>query len=380
MDHKSLFTRRDTLERLNDNCTLSEKLSYIHNIIRQRYHFIDRIAVAVYDTKTDQLKTFVHYSNGAEPLSHYQARLSDSHSLREIVRNGRPRVINDLAIFNDSDKSHSKQILAQGYAASYTMPFYRKGELFGFIFFNASRSGVFEEEVLHYLDLFGHLLSLSVIDELQQFTTLHAAVKTVRGITHHRDNETGGHLDRMSRYARLIAEKLAPELGFSDEYVEQIFRFAPLHDIGKVAIPDGILLKRGALDEEEFAVMKTHTVKGREIIEEMLQHFGLDGPDYSRMLRHITQHHHEALNGEGYPSGLLGDDIPIEARIIAVADVFDALTSSRPYKEAWGNADAFAKLRELSGVQLDAACVEALLSQPQEIEGIQYLFTEDRLG
>lgn len=380
MDKDSLYSHQDTLQLLNGNSPLSEKLDFIHRTISQQFDFIERIAVAVYDRKTDLLKTFIHSSGDAEPLTHYQARLGESASLREIIEVGRPRVVNDLAIFKASKKIHSKHIKAQGYAASYTLPMYRNGEFFGFIFFDASRSDVFDEESLHTLDLFGHLLSLCVIDELLQFTTLQAAVDTARDMTHHRDNETGSHLDRMSRYARLIAEQLAPQYDLSDEYVENIFLFSPLHDIGKIAIPDNILLKKGKLDAEEFAVMKTHTLKGREIIEEMLKHFGMQGLHRGDMLRNITEFHHETLNGLGYPQGLMGDEIPIEARIIAVADIFDALTSKRPYKEAWSNDEAFTLLQEISGKQLDPDCVAALLSQQAQIEEIQHRFHEDRYG
>ncbi len=380
MDKESFYSHEDTLQMLNGNSPLSEKLNFIHHTIGQRLDFIDRVAVAVYDRKTDLLKTFIHSSGDAQPLSHYQAKLGESASLLEIIEVGRPRVVNDLAIFEASKKTHSKYVQAQGYAASYTLPMYRNGEFFGFIFFDASRKGVFDEESLHTLDLFGHLLSLCVIDELQQFTTLQAAVDTARDMTHHRDNETGSHLDRMSRYARLIAEQLAPQYDLNDEYVENIFLFSPLHDIGKIAIPDNILLKKGKLSTEEFAVMKTHTLKGREIIEEMLKHFGMQGLQRGDMLRNITEFHHETLNGLGYPQGLMGDEIPIEARIIAVADIFDALTSRRPYKEAWSNAEAFTLLREISGKQLDPDCVAALLSQQAQVEEIQQRFHEDRYG
>ncbi len=380
MREDELFAHRDTLEVLNSSHSLSEKLHFIHRTIAQHLDFLERIAVAVYDAKTDRLKTFIHSGGGDKPLSHYQSRLSNSDSLRKILELGRPRVLNDLSLFDYEEKSPGSNLQAQGYAASYTMPMYRKGRFFGFIFFNASRSGVFDEENLRYLDLFGHLLSLAVIDELQQYNTLQAAINTARDITHHRDNETGSHLDRMSRYARLIAEQLTEQYGFSDEDVEQIFRFAPLHDIGKIAIPDSILLKRARLDEREFSIMKSHTLKGGEIIDEMLEHFGLNGLDHSEVLRNIAEYHHEAMNGAGYPRGLMGNEIPIEARIIAVADVFDALTSQRPYKEAWSNQRAFDTLRTMAGRQLDPQCVEAFIAQREQIEEIQRLFEENPYG
>jgi HD-GYP domain-containing protein (c-di-GMP phosphodiesterase class II) len=372
----NLFFHTDTLDKLSESHPLSEKLRYIHETLHQRYPFIERLAIALYDPKTDLLKTFIHSNNGPVPLSHYEARLSEAPSLQEIIKVGKPRVINDLSIFRKSAAEHSKRILSEGYAASYTLPMLHNGELFGFIFFNAMQTGVFSEEVLHHLDLFGHLLALSVIQEVSHFRTLQAAVYTARDITHHRDNETGAHLDRMSRFARLIARELAEKHGFSDEYVEQIFLFSPLHDIGKIAIPDEILLKPGRLTEEEFEIMKGHTTKGKEIIDGMLDHFGIGEHEHCDIPRNITHYHHETLNGVGYPEGLQGEGIPIEARIIAVADIFDALTSKRPYKEAWPNEKAFELLRELSGTSLDADCVNALLDNVDEVERIQQRFRE----
>jgi HD-GYP domain-containing protein (c-di-GMP phosphodiesterase class II) len=380
MGQENLYFRADSLDKLNESQPLSEKLGYVHRTISQRFPFIERLAVAIYDPKTDLLKTFIHSSNGSVPLSHYHAKLSEASSLCEIIKLGRPRVVNDLSIFGRSKHEHSKRLLAEGYAASYTMPMYHNGELYGFIFFNASQKGVFSEEVLHHLDLFGHLLALSVVQEVSHFHTLQAAVQTARDITHHRDNETGAHLDRMSRYSRLIAAELAELHGFSDEYLEQIFLFSPLHDIGKIAIPDGILFKPERLTREEFEVMKRHTTKGREIIDGMLEHFGIAGLDHGNILRNIANYHHETLDGMGYPEGLQGEQIPIEARIITVADIFDALTSERPYKSAWPNERAFALLQEMAGLTLDRDCVNALLNNVEEVESIQRRFGESPLA
>jgi HD-GYP domain-containing protein (c-di-GMP phosphodiesterase class II) len=219
-----------------------------------------------------------------------------------------------------------------------------------------------------------------VIGELASMRTLVAAIATTAHITHLRDPETGSHLDRMSRYARLIARALAPHHQLDDEYIEHVFMFSPLHDIGKIGIPDHILLKRGALTAQETDVMHSHARKGREIIDDLLANFGLDGIQHVNILRNIAEHHHEAINGQGYPQGLKGDAIPLEARIVAVADVFDALTSRRPYKDAWTNDEAFAMLERLAGEKLDADCVRALLENRAEVEHTQSLFRENPLG
>ena len=265
-------------------------------------------------------------------------------------------------------------------AASYTLPMYRDGEFIGFIFFNSFRQQVFQESVLNDLDMAGHMISMLVASEKSIVETLQATVRSAMSFTHHRDPETAEHIDRMSRYSRLIARNLADEFGFDDQYIEHIFLFSPLHDLGKICIPDSILLKQGKLTDAEYEIMKSHAVKGREMIDALLKNFGLDGVGYIDMLRNIAQYHHEAYDGSGYPEGLQANEIPIEARIVTVADVFDALTSQRPYKRAWTNDEAFAVLRSMSGRKLDKMCVEALVTQRVAIENIQQQFRENPYG
>ena len=375
-----MFDHEDVLHGLNSNIPLQEKLQYIHELLRKKFDFIARIAATIYDPKTDVLKTFAFSSDDDNPLVHYQAKLAESRPLSDILEKGRPRVVNNLEVYSRGEKEHTKRIQAIGYRSSYTMPMYLNGTFFGFVFFNSHRTNPFNQEVLYYLDVYGHLISLLIINEVGSIHTLLAALKTAREVTHHRDVETGAHLDRMSRYARLIAKELADKYHFNDEYIENVFLFAPLHDIGKIGIPDRILLKPGKLNEEEYTVMQSHVEKGRQIIDEMLVNFGLDGFHHIEILRNIAQYHHEAMDGTGYPSGLEGQEIPIEARIIAVADVFDALTSRRPYKEPWSNDEGFEALRLLSGKKLDLECVEALIKNRSRIEEIQSRFGEDNYG
>ncbi len=370
----------DTLADLNRHIPLKEKLVSAHQVIKNNLPFIARIAIAIYDPETRVLKTFIHSSGDDNPLENYQALIDDAPSLKHILDKGRPRVINNLLTFDDTGKEHVKRIGRTGYAASYTMPIFNDGDFLGFIFFNSFEAEVFDEQALSQLDVFGHLVSLMIISELSSIQTLAAALKTSGRITHLRDPETGSHLDRMSRYSRLIASALADKYMLKDDYIEHIFMFSPLHDIGKIGIPDDILMKPARLDQDEMEIMKSHAVKGREIIDEILVNFGLDGVDYVNILRNIAEYHHESVNGAGYPSGKSGDDIPLEARIVAVADIFDALTSRRCYKGAWTNEDAFATLRQLAGEKLDQDCVNALLDSIEEIESIQQCFKQDFYG
>jgi two-component system response regulator RpfG len=176
----------------------------------------------------------------------------------------------------------------------------------------------------------------------------------------YRDEETGNHILRMARYSRLIAE----ELGLMSDHSDLIELAAPMHDIGKIGIPDHILQKPGKLSPEELTIMKTHPLIGFRILQ--------DSPSkYLMMGATIALSHHEKYDGSGYPHGKRGDDIPLEARIVAVADVYDALTSNRPYKKAWTNEDSLAYLTSNSGKHFDPACVEAFVAQYSKIIQIQ---------
>lgn len=172
----------------------------------------------------------------------------------------------------------------------------------------------------------------------------------------YRDEETGGHILRMANFSRLIAERLA----LSKDECQVIEIAAPMHDIGKIGIPDGILLKPGKLNPQEFRNMQEHARIGYEILK--------DSPSqYLQMGAIIAYGHHEKFDGQGYPNGLAGEAIPLPARIVAVADVFDALTSKRPYKRAWSVQDAVEFLQTQQGRHFDPACVQAFLAQLDKV-------------
>jgi HD-GYP domain-containing protein (c-di-GMP phosphodiesterase class II) len=371
---------KDVLEPLNRQTSIRDKMVHCHKVVQHYCPDIARIAVTLYDPATAILKTYVHSSGEDDPLSHYQTSLDEAPSLKSILDKGEPRVINNMLTFENGEHTHTRRIGRQGYAASYTLPMFYNGDFFGFIFFNSYETDIFTERVLNELDVFAHLISLMVIDEMSTLRSLTAALSTAAHMTHQRDPETGSHIDRMSRYSQLIASKLADKYELSDEYVEHIFMFAPLHDIGKVAIPDRILLKEGPLNEEERKIMNTHSVKGLEIIDHMIANFKLSSIKHLNILRNIARYHHEAINGEGYPERLQSEDIPLEARIVATADVFDALTSKRPYKEAWDIDKAFKELKLLSDKKLDADCIQVLIDHREDVEKIMAKFSENRIG
>lgn len=185
----------------------------------------------------------------------------------------------------------------------------------------------------------------------------------------YRDNETGLHVLRMSKVSAL----LATQLGWCDARCDLMLHASPMHDVGKIGVPDAILLKPGKLDPHEWELMKEHAVIGAELLSNA-------DSELLHMAREIALCHHEKWDGSGYPGGLKGEDIPIAARIVAVADVFDALMSKRPYKEAWAEADAVAYIRDNAGKHFDPAVVACFLDALPEILAICQAHAEPVAG
>jgi putative two-component system response regulator len=193
-----------------------------------------------------------------------------------------------------------------------------------------------------------------------------------------RDPETGLHLERIRNYSRTIATYLMKLPKFNREinaeFVRLIYLTSPLHDMGKVAIPDGVLLKPGKLTEGEFEIMQTHTIHGAMILEAALMEF--PNARYLRMASDIAAYHHERFDGAGYPRGLSGGAIPLAARIVALADVYDALTSKRVYKDAFGHDYARSAILQGSGTQFDPDIVDAFIGCEQEFVQIRQRYAE----
>ncbi|MBB5368104.1 MULTISPECIES: two-component system response regulator [unclassified Janthinobacterium] len=207
-------------------------------------------------------------------------------------------------------------------------------------------------------------LSLVRIEELKQ--TRLQIVQRLGLAAEYKDNETGLHVIRMSHYARL----LGVAAGMHEDEADDLLHAAPMHDVGKIGIPDRILQKQGKLDDDEWHTMRAHAVIGGDII-------GIHpAGGMLALAREIALTHHEKWDGSGYPRGLAGDNIPLAGRIVAIADVFDALTSRRPYKRAWPMADALAYLQEQKGSHFDAELVDLFMSERHAIDAIRTRWAE----
>lgn len=178
-------------------------------------------------------------------------------------------------------------------------------------------------------------------------------------LTEYKDMETEIHTERVAKYSRLLAQKCS----LSDKQIEIVYFSAPLHDIGKIGIPDHVLLKNGKYDAHEYEIMKNHTLIGYRILENTKSKFLTAGKE-------IALSHHERYDGYGYPNGIKGDEIPILARIVTIADVFDALLSERSYKSAWSFDEAVKYLIEQKGKQFDPDLIDMFIENTNEVESI----------
>jgi HD-GYP domain-containing protein (c-di-GMP phosphodiesterase class II) len=342
---------------------LTSQLRVIHNLVRSRYPFVDRIALALYEPATKRLKTFISSNTDEVLLTRYEVELSTVPSLVELVRERKSRVVNDIAVSFPHHTTHTDWLAERGYRASYTTPVFQGEQLAAFLFFDSRAPDSFSTETGAFLDTFADLIAQLFLLQRRVVDGMLGTIKVAVGLARIRDLETGQHLERMAQYSRLMAQALAEAHGLSDELIEYIYLFAPLHDIGKVGIPDSILLKPGKLDGDEWAVMKQHVAIGEQIIDKIAAEMDIGDSLPSRVMREIVAGHHERGDGSGYPRGLTMAQIPLVARIVAVADVYDALSNKRPYKQAWGETEILAEMRkEATAGRLDGECVEALLA------------------
>ena len=213
--------------------------------------------------------------------------------------------------------------------------------------------------------------------ELRHYTEATAQMQngliiTMADMVESRDSDTGAHIQKTAAYVKIILEGLKKKGYYAEKltpkYMSDAVISAPLHDVGKINVPDAVLNKPGKLTDEEYEIIKTHTTAGREIIERAID--TVHGENYLKEARNMAAYHHERWDGKGYPEGLHGEVIPLSARVMAVADVFDALTSKRVYKPAFPPEEALKIIQEGSGTQFDPKCVEAFFDSLTEVKVI----------
>ena len=286
-------------------------------------------------------------------------------SLTDLLKTKKPQINNDLPshFINHNKSGALKLILAEGMKSNMVVPLVSNDTVFGFLFFSSKEKYYFIEDHLRIVEKFSYEISGFINRAYLTKVILSKITASFAELVDRKDNETGGHIIRMVAYSVIIAQKLE-EMKLEDYPVDkkmvlEIKRNAATHDIGKVGIPDAILKKPGKLTPEEWEIMKTHAAIGGDIFASLRKDMTMFDQDFYQVAEEITRYHHEKFDGTGYPYGLKGHDIPLVARIVTVADVFDALTSKRVYKDAFSFEKAVEIIHESSGTQFDPKVVEA---------------------
>ncbi len=260
-------------------------------------------------------------------------------------------------------------------ASSLIIPIIANHGPVGVFDFGSRQSGAFMSSEISMFSMLVDQMAYSLenirlVNELSR--SRDAVIRGMALLAEIRDSHIAGHLNRICAYSGYLSEQLVGRPGYDEvtpSFIDTIIRSAALHDVGKVGIPDAILLKPGKLTPEEFEVMKSHTTMGGELLTGLIEDYG----DYAmiHMGVEMAMGHHERWDGSGYPRGKSGQDIPLSARILSICDVYDALTSRRVYKAAWSIEETMQNIRENSGSQFDATLVEIFLAHPAALLEIQ---------
>jgi len=365
------------IENINNSSSFIETLNFINQTFSAFIPY-SYIGIALLDDDKRFIKASYGVSDGSikglpENIIGKFWELKQT-SLWELVATGKPRIINDLEAYTQGKPitAYNKIIMDAGIKASITLPLMLSQEPVGIIFFSSNQKNVYTKEHIEILQTLATSIAISFKQNIIIENLIYSSIMAMAKLSEARDEDTGKHLGRIQEYSRFIAELLMEEEQYPAEidlkFVDEIEKFSPLHDIGKVGIRDGILLKPAKLTADEFEEMKKHPLYGAEVLEAVEENIAKKGKSIFRMAIDIAKGHHEKWDGTGYPYGKKGEDIPLSARIVAVADVFDALTSKRPYKEAFSFDASLDIIRKDSGKHFDPTIVEIVLKHKERLK------------
>lgn len=378
----------DLIENMNMDVSFEGILNYIYSTFSEFIPY-QHIGIALLKDNGKILEASYGVSdpllyNLPKKLVGIRAEVSKT-SLEGIVKNGTPRVINDLENYTKNKTVDYNIILLEaGIKSSISLPLKVGNKPIGIIFFSNMNKGVYNDEHIEFLVTLSNSIAISLnknifIDEML-YSTLLALTKMAEA----RDEQTADHLDRMTAYAVKITEFLMADKLFEDEitvpFLMGIERFSPMHDIGKVGVKDGILLKPGKLTAEEFEEMKKHVTYGADVLRTAESNIAKQKYSMFSMGIEIVEGHHEWWDGSGYPYKKSKTEIPLSARIVAIADVFDALTSKRPYKSAFEFEESFNYIMEGSGSHFDPTIINSLEKHKVEFYNQYLTFHENKLA
>ncbi len=345
----------------------SAQLKQIYRYIKHQHPFVSCIELALHEPDSSSLQLHVSSCSSTigdqvKPCRTINAACYQTEVIHDINAwvAGNPGIISE-----DMDTT--------GLQTGLCLPITINDQLNGFALFGSSDAQAFTTESIEQMRIYTRVITELIISKKNQNkSTLSTAVNSLLQLNHVDRAESPEHLQRVAHYSRFIAEQIASQYALTEEWIDHLFLFAPLHDIGKAFLPESLLNKPGRFTPEEYEQVKDHTIKGRNIVDHMIRTFGYTKENhFTEILRNIVTHHHETIDGQGYPYGLKDKDIPLEAKIVAVADVLDALLAKRVYKEAWSLDDTISELRKMAGSKLEAEIVEIVVAHPDKIMQIR---------
>lgn len=359
------YSIKETLEELSNNEDFKKYINF------------NRIGISTVEKEYFVAGLSINKISPVKLKRGFKVKKTDSPSLSKIVEKKEIRIINDLEKhLEENPNSKSTQlVLEEGFRSSLTVPLFKvDGKVVGILFFSSIEKNAYKQLDVYKIQSLTEILSYvfeknMLIEDLVTNSIL-SFVKLVEG----KDPETSNHLDRMAYYSKIIAKKLSTQEKYHQKmdyyYIDNLLKYAPLHDIGKVGVPDNILLKPEKLTDNEFDIMKNHTKIGAKILSYFQNNLRKYDINVFIMAVQIAVAHHEKWNGKGYPNGIKGEKIPLAARIVAVADVFDALSSKRIYKNAFPFDESVKMVNELSGESFDPDVIQAFNEALVEIREI----------
>lgn len=374
------------LENMNNNYSFVEMLNFINRTFSEFIPY-NYIGIGLIDEEKKVITASYGVSDeniiGLPDKLIGKSFVLNETSLAGVIKSGEARIINDLEDYTKGRplKYYNKDILEAGVRSSITLPLKLGNEPIGVIFFSSNQKNVYKEEHIILLKMLVNSIAVSFEQNIFIDNLLYSNTLALAKLAEARDEDTGEHLERMKIYSAKLAEFLYNDEVYKDEitleYISQIERFSPLHDIGKVGVADGILLKPGKLTTEEFEEMKKHTTYGAAVLRTAEETINKHKKCLFRIGIEIAEGHQEKWDGSGYPYGKKGEDIPLSARIVAVADVLDALTSVRPYKKAFSFERSFQMIVEERGTHFDPIIIDTFIKHKGEILKIYKRFYKE---
>lgn len=358
---------------LSQHKDIEEMVLEVYNTFKKHIPF-DRIDLDIYDSTKNFFIAFKSISSDGKIFEDkYSYSADNDYFTKELIDKNMPKIINDMIEYHEvNNLDIIEEFIDSGILSTFAIPLKNGNRKIGILYFSSYKTNQYLESHLQLMDMNADILSASIDKVIFFEDMLFNSLDGFARIAESRDAYMGDHIHRMNEYSKRISEYLETSKcrPTNQKFTKNIFRASTLHDIGKVAVSDLILLKPGKLTFDEFEKIKKHSMIGYGILEQIKKgSWGMDAPIVDMALN-IIKYHHEKYDGSGYPEGLIGEDIPLEARIVAIADVFDALTSERVYKPAFTFDESIQLIIENRAKHFDPYIVDELIGNMVDFKNI----------